>query len=361
MAAPRTTGRRPRRAARVSALATVAPPRPPTLFVGRDRERGLLERGLARVPVAVVCGLAGVGKSSLAYAVAARWPGPTVHAVAGRGLGALVDELRRRTGGPVAELRTDDERCAALAARLDDTGALAVVDDLHRLPPAEQPRLLAAIGTRLTRGRRIATSREWPAAAQGYDRVEVHLGGLPARAARALWAALDQLRGATAGFTRAFESTGGNPFLLRRRHAGDPSGPEPLAQAIAALAPDRARLLGVIALARTSLTADQAVAIAGVDGKAAIADLRRALLIDLDGDRRALVHELVREAAAAALPDPVRPSCTRSWPRPWRPSARSQRRWRSPITRWPPASRSAPAITWWRGPRICWTRAPAAS
>ncbi len=276
------------------------------MFVGRDRELGLLERGLARVPVAVVCGLAGLGKSSLAYALAARWPGPTIHAIASRGLRAVVDDLGRRCGATVDEAGTIDERCAALARTLDDGGRLLVIDDLHRLATDDQARLLAMIGAHLGRGRLLVTSREWPAAAQGYDRVEIHLGGLSARAARELWSALDELRGATAGFTRAFEATGGNPFLLRRRHAGDPSGPEPLAQAIAALAPDRARLLGVIALARTPLSADQAATLAGVDGKAALADLRRALLVDLDGDRRPLVHELVREAATVALPLAVR-------------------------------------------------------
>lgn len=312
--------------ARPATPPVAGPPRPPAIFVGRERELAQLERGLARVPVAVICGLAGVGKSSLAYAVAAAWPGPSLHAHAGRGpradeparprepdarrrappLAALLDELLRRAGAAVDELVGDDERAAALARALDEQAGLAVIDDLERLPVADQARLLAAVGARLTRGRLVVTSREWPAAAQGYDRVEVHLGGLPSRAARALWSALDALRGATTGFARAFEATGGNPFLLRRRHAGDASGPEPLAQAIAALPTDAARLLGVIALARTPLSSEQAATIADVDGRAPLAELRRALLLDLDGDRRPLVHELVREAASAGLAEPVR-------------------------------------------------------
>lgn len=276
------------------------------MFVGRDREQAQLERGLARVPVAVVCGLAGVGKSSLAYAVAAAWAGPVVHARAtAAGPSALLDELRRALGA-VTELRTDDERAAALARALDAAGALAVVDDLHVLPDADQAWLLGELGAHLARGRLLATSRERPASAQGYDRVEIHLGGLPARAARELWVALDELRGPTAGFQRAFDATGGNPFLLRRRHAGDPGGPDPLAAAVAQLAPDRARLLGAIAVAKVPLGGEALAAVHGGEPRAALTDLRRALLVDLDGEGRPLLHELVRDAALATLPPATR-------------------------------------------------------
>ncbi|MBE7449873.1 MAG: ATP-binding protein [Kofleriaceae bacterium] len=276
------------------------------MFVGRDREQAQLERGLARVPVAVVCGLAGVGKSSLAYAVAAAWAGPVVHARAtAAGPSALLDELRRALGA-VTELRTDDERATALARALDAAGALAVVDDLHVLRDAEQAWLLGELGAHLARGRLLATSRVRPASAQGYDRVEIHLGGLPARAARELWVALDELRGPTAGFQRAFDATGGNPFLLRRRHAGDPGGPDPLAAAVAQLAPDRARLLGAIAVAKVPLGGEALAAVHGGEPRAALTDLRRALLVDLDGEGRPLLHELVRDAALATLPPATR-------------------------------------------------------
>jgi tetratricopeptide (TPR) repeat protein len=271
------------------------------LFVGRERELAQLERGLARVPVAVICGLAGVGKSSLAYAVAATWSGPVAH-VAARGpeLGALLDEVRRAVG-PAPEVLGDDARAAALAEALDGAGALAVVDDLHLLAADDQARLLAAVGARLDRGRLVATSRERPASAQGYDRVEIHLGGLSERAARTLWASLDELRGATAGFARAFAASGGNPFLLRRSHAGDPSAPDPLVAAIAMLPGDAGALLGAIALAGAPLGAAELTAIGGRDPKVALGVLRRALLVDLDGDGAPLLHELVRTAARAAL------------------------------------------------------------
>ena len=276
-------------------------PRPPSLFVGRERERAQLERGLAQVPVAVICGLAGVGKSSLAYAIAAGRP--TVHAtVRGPELGAVMDELRRGLG-PAPEVLGDDARAAALAEALDEREAVAVIDDLHALAADDQARLLGLVGARLTRGRVIATSRERPASAQGYDRVEVHLGGLTERAGRALWAALDELRGSTAGFARAFAASGGNPFLLRRSHAGDPSGPDPLIAAIAALPVEATWLLGAIALTGAPLGTDELAAITGRDPRAALTVLRRALLIDLDGDGAPLLHELVRAAARAALGD----------------------------------------------------------
>ena len=292
---------RSRTGSRDKRVAAVAAPRAPSLFVGRDRELALLERGLAQVPVAIVCGLAGVGKSSLAYALAATWTGPTAHlAVTGATLGAVLDEARRALG-PAPELLGDDARAAALATTLDERGALLVLDDLHRLAPDDQARLLAAVGARLGRGRLVATSRERPASAQGYDRVEVHLGGLPERAARALWAALDELRGATGGFARAFAASGGNPFHLRRSHAGDPSAADPLLAAIAALPTDAARLLGAIALVGAPIGSDELAAIAGRDPRTALAVLRRALLVDLDGDGAPRLHELVRAAARAAL------------------------------------------------------------
>lgn len=292
---------RPRSTARRSRTTAAPPPRAPSLFVGRERELAQLERGLAKVPVGLICGLAGVGKSSLAYAVAAAWSGPVAH-VAARGpeLGALLDEVRR-TLGAAPEVLGDDARAAALAEALDRDGALAVIDDLHLLGADDQARLLAALGTRLDRGRLVATSRERPASAQGYDRVEIHLGGLTERAARTLWASLDELRGATAGFARAFAASGGNPFLLRRSHAGDPSAPDPLAAAIAMLPGEAGRLLGAIALAGAPLTAAELVALGGREPAAALGHLRRALLVDLDGDGAPILHELVRTAARAAL------------------------------------------------------------
>ncbi len=303
MAAPRRPKARPAAAAAASA----STPRAPSLFVGRERELAQVERGLAQVPVAVICGLAGVGKSSLAYAVASAWTGPTAHVAArGPSVGAVLDELRRALGA-APDLLGDDARAAALAAALDERGALAVIDDLHLLGADDQARLLAAVGARLERGRLVATSRERPASAQGYDRVEIHLGGLPERDARALWAALDELRGPAGGFARAFAASGGNPFHLRRNHAGDPSGPDPLVAAIAALPADAARLLAVIALAGAPLGADELAAIAGREPRPLLTVLRRALLVDLDGDGAPLLHELVRAAARAALPAGAEP------------------------------------------------------
>ena len=54
-------------------------PPPPAVFVGRDAELTRLALGVQRVSVALICGVAGVGKSSLASAFAATWPGPIAY------------------------------------------------------------------------------------------------------------------------------------------------------------------------------------------------------------------------------------------------------------------------------------------
>lgn len=71
----------------------------PALFVGREAEPDLLRDAFARVPVAPICGVAGVGKSALASAFAAGWPGLVVRSdVGGDDLAVLVDDAARLLG-----------------------------------------------------------------------------------------------------------------------------------------------------------------------------------------------------------------------------------------------------------------------
>ncbi|MGZ3441620.1 MAG: ATP-binding protein, partial [Polyangia bacterium] len=172
--------------------------RPPALFVGRDAEIARLQALLPRVPFALICGVAGVGKSALAYRIAADWPGRQIHRriAAGQTLGALCDDLRRECAASdvVPEAQDDAERLADLAQRLDDAVALVVLDDLHHLTRPDSEQLVDGLARLLRRGRVIATSRETLVRhADSPDRAELRLGGIDETSERALWHALDEL------------------------------------------------------------------------------------------------------------------------------------------------------------------------
>src|SRR5688572_18749219 len=102
-------------------------PAQPAMLVGRDTELAHLEGMLASVSTALVYGVAGVGKSSLLYALAGRFPGRVVYtrAQSGDSLGAMVDDIRRQLAkGPIAEIDDDADRLLDLAKNLDAEGAL---------------------------------------------------------------------------------------------------------------------------------------------------------------------------------------------------------------------------------------------
>src|SRR6266849_3650296 len=96
-------------------------PSPPPLFIGRQAEIERVEEMLARVEVAIIYGVGGVGKSALAYAVAARWKGKIVHhgVAPDQPVAAQVDNIRRQlAGGPVPEITRERDRIMHLAAKL---------------------------------------------------------------------------------------------------------------------------------------------------------------------------------------------------------------------------------------------------
>jgi ATP-dependent Clp protease ATP-binding subunit ClpA len=117
-------------------------PSPTPTFVGRDAELARLEGALERVGVALLVGVAGVGKSAIAYKLAAS----RAHVVYRRcgsnePLATLVDDLRRQIAGEaVVELPDDDDRLADLARSLDARPSLLVLDDLDRPAPPVRAR-----------------------------------------------------------------------------------------------------------------------------------------------------------------------------------------------------------------------------
>ena len=278
------------------------------MFVGRSAEVKRLEQGLAYVPLALIYGVAGVGKSALAYTYAARYDGEVIYgrATDGESIAALVDTTRRQlAGGPVEEAATDDDRLESLALALDARGALWVVDDLDRLAPETRAYLIAEIATLLSRGRMIATSREIVPLPEGEpERVEIRLTGLEQPAAASLWSLLDELYGPSAGFESAYDRLGGNPLLLRRAHAGGLEHDDPIADAVRGLGADERLVASALALAVPHLRSswlDGLFPDHEGRGRQALRSLVVRMLVEVNGLGTCVLHDLYRRAIAAQL------------------------------------------------------------
>src|SRR5262249_30403202 len=97
-------------------------PRPTTILVGRDEELAQLHRALADVPVAVIYGVPGVGKTTLALAYGETWSRPAVHVplTAGKSLQHMMYLVRRRLGiGGHCPSLDDEERVDELWRAID--------------------------------------------------------------------------------------------------------------------------------------------------------------------------------------------------------------------------------------------------
>ncbi|NOJ97609.1 hypothetical protein HMI51_32290 [Corallococcus coralloides] len=280
---------------------------PPAVFVGRAQEVRRLGDMLRRVRTGVVYGLPGAGKSALVAAVAAKHRGPVVHRRVRPGdtLDTVVDDVRRLLSeAPVAQALSDASRLEALAGELEARRALCVLDDLHVLGPPERAALVEDLGGRLRQGTLLATSREAvPRHAASPDRVELRLEGLSQEAALELWRELDALYGERDGFDAAWGRSRGLPFLLRRAHAGDTGGDEPVRAALAALPAEERRLCAMLALSQLPLTASALRPVLSGDAAGeALRQLGAKLLVETDSRGRHGVHDLVREAMVSLLP-----------------------------------------------------------
>jgi tetratricopeptide (TPR) repeat protein len=276
----------------------------PTLFVGRVAELGRLHDAFSRVPVGLICGVAGVGKSALATAFAADWPGPVVRTELATDLAELADDACRLLGMRVAPDAVPVEgRLRELAARLDEVAGLLVVDDLHRLAPAERRLLFRVLGQALRRGRVLVTSRERIGVdAGGPDHAELRLDGLDDSDARRLWRLLDGMYGPADGFDVAMTRSGGNPFLLRRGHAGDLSDEDPLVETVAALGPDERRVAGALALSDVRLPFELLAQLVGAEPpREVLRRLADRMMIEAHPDGGFSMHDLVRDAVLRGL------------------------------------------------------------
>lgn len=278
-----------------------------TLFVGRADELARLGDTVPRVPVTLVVGVPGVGKSALAHAFAERWGGVVVRQrVTDAPAAALLDDVRRQLGGGVVEeLGRDEDRVADLARRLAAAGGLWVLDDFHRFADADQALVLEAFVRGAGAARLLATSRHAPLPLPGLaDHAQLRLDPLGEAGGRALWSALDELYGISDGFDGAWRSSHGLPLLLRQAHAGGFDRVDPIEGAVQALDADERALAGALALAEVPLPASALIAMRPRSrSRPALRRLVSRLVVDIDGAEQCTLHELFATCVRAALVD----------------------------------------------------------
>lgn len=117
-----------------------------------------------------------------------------------------------------------------------------------------------------------------------------------------MWRLLDGMDGPSDGFEIATARSSGNPFLLRRGHAGDLSDEDPLGESVGGLAPEERRVVGALALSEGA--APVRAARAAGRGRAAREALRRLadrMVIEAHPDGGFSMHDLVRDAVRRVL------------------------------------------------------------
>ncbi|HEY2742975.1 MAG TPA: AAA family ATPase, partial [Polyangia bacterium] len=274
------------------------------VFVGREVELARLGEMVAEVPATVVVGVPGVGKSALAEAFAARWSGSVVRQrVSGAPAALLIDDMRRQLArdSVVDELDGDDARAADLARRLAAVDGLWLLDDFHRLPAADQSRILDAFTAAAGPARLVATSRQVPPPRAGLgDHAQLRLEPLAEPGGRELWSALDELYGVSDRFDVAWQRSHGLPILLRQAHAGGFDQDDPIAGAVRALDDDERWLAGALALAEVALPAESLLALRPA-ARAALRRLVSRFVVDIDGAGGCTLHDLFAASVGAAL------------------------------------------------------------
>ncbi len=304
-------------------------PLPPAVFLGRSAELDKLASAFQRVAVAVIIGVAGIGKTSLALSfVASAGSGPVVFLRARpAGLAGLVDDARRAlSGSAVAEVATDEQRIEDLAARLNRERATILIDDVRASGSAAALELVSSLAGLLREGRAIITCRtRLGRRAEDPDWLELELRGLSEGASRQLWGALDELYGPSGDFESVPDAVRKSPFLLRRAHAGALSDDDPIELSVRALDAAERHAAIVLAFARQRLSVAALEQALGPSTRRVLSLLVRQLVVELDAGRTAAVsgpfletvislatagerraaHSVLAQIAAASARDPV--------------------------------------------------------
>lgn len=277
---------------------------------------------LERVPVVAIAGVAGVGKTTLALALLDRLaaggrPTAVARVEEGGGVGAALDALGAAVGSGVARSSPLEQRAAAVAAAMDACGTAALLDDAHRLADADALRLLRAMRLHLGRGRLLVTARRGfllpPEELLDYGHVD--LAGLRREPALAWMRELLDRGGGSCAGTGELEALharlGGHPLLIKLSLGMRVTGHAlPAADSIgfveremlAGLSREARAVLERLACGRMPLPPAALCDAAGGETPlaAALDDLRRRRLVEIDEHGGASIHDLVREHVLAA-------------------------------------------------------------
>lgn len=289
-----------------------APP-PPHDLTGREAELARAEKLIGRLPVLVLTGVAGVGKTSLALALLERLGRAgartgLARCGEGAGIGAALDGLADAAGVRVTRAAPLEVRAQAVAEAMDAGPVAVLLDDVHRLPVGALARLLRVLRRHLGRGRLICGARVdldlLPEERLDYGRIEV--GGLPRAPAIAWMRDLLERAGADVPgedeLRALHQRLGGHALLIklslgarvRGAVAGGPAvGRDFIEREILAGLPAPARAV-LARLACFRLPVPPAALGPGAHG-AALGELGRRQLVDADAEGLLHVHDLVRE------------------------------------------------------------------
>lgn len=303
-------------------LAEEAPPRPER-FVGREDESGALRTLLAHRAGVCIHGIGGIGKTTLAAAVARDRKGPVVWITTPPSASAplLVSAIARglRDTGADRGLGASSHEDAALVleavARAMDAGDTIVVLDRFEAATDEAGDAVSALAARLRGGRILVTSRVFPTSFRRDAIASFPLGGLTRESTKEL---TRLLLGEGADSDEVYRGTVGHPLSIvllaaARREPGialaallEKSGIREFfaTDVLPQLSESERETLLATSVLRTTFTAEDAEALTSGSKRTRDALLRLAFrgFIARVGDRFA-VHDLVRDAATALVPD----------------------------------------------------------
>ena len=311
------------------------PPRPTVHFQGRGRELDAALRALARYPVVLVTGLAGIGKTTLAARIASEFQkdGETVWTrvrAEGGGDGLLADLARMLELEPAPEEDAAARSLAVLGA-LERLGngrpAVLFVDDLHLADDAAGRTLVGTVLRYARHARLVGTARVAPEvpAVEDLEVFTLPLVGLGEEDAIGLLASVlgESASGEVSQLARSLhQRTGGHPHFLKLlgSHLAT-SGSAGLKTATPAALPEledflrrevvdalpreEARALATLAVLDGPVPAPLAEAAAGDLEKGwqrAVRSLVRRGLVEQGANAMLDLHAQVREASLAGLP-----------------------------------------------------------
>src|SRR5215468_1576628 len=202
------------------------PPRPPPMLMGREAELAWCAQAFSRRRVVAICGLPGIGKTSLLLSAAhdqARRVAGTVayHAAAdGERIGDVLTSLlaTAQIGAMAGSLRAALDQLVVQSQRAP---VVLCIDDIHRI---SDPMLLDVLAHLATSSSSLwiatVSRRQLPLPDSDIDGAVLRLGPLSTDSARALWADLEERFGpSVARFDALDAARRGSPFALRRAFA----------------------------------------------------------------------------------------------------------------------------------------------